>query len=67
MAKSRKLNQRLDALEAITPAEPLQIQVIWQDKAKDGTITEQPGPLYIYHRPGQAPEIIKSTVKRASL
>jgi len=67
MAKSQKLIQRLEILEAITPAEPLQIQVIWQDKAKDGTITEQPGPLYVYHRPGEPPEKIQPTEKRANI
>ena len=67
MAKSQKLNQRLEALEAITPTEPLQIQIIWQHKAIDGTITERPGPLYVYRRLGEPPEIIQNPVKKASL
>lgn len=67
MAKSQKLNKRLNALEAITPAEPLQIQIVWQHKAIDGTITKRPGPLYVYHRPGEPPEIIQNPVKKASL
>ena len=67
MAKSQKLNQRLDALEAITPAEPLQIQIIWLDKALDGTVTKRPGPLYVYHRPGEPPEKIEPTAKRANI
>jgi len=67
MAKSQKLNKRLNALEAITPAEPLQIQIVWQHKAIDGTITKRPGPLYVYHRPGEPPEKIQPTEKRANI
>ena len=63
----KTIKARLDALEAITPAEPLKIQIIWLDKALDGTITKRPGPLYVYHRPGEPPEKIQPTEKKASL
>lgn len=54
----KTIKARLDALEAITPAEPLKIQIIWLDKALDGTITKRPGPVYIYNQPGQPPDKI---------
>lgn len=65
--KKGNLSARVKELESKRPADPLTVQIIWQvTDPTTGEVTERPGPLYVYNKPGQAPEIIQPAKKGAN-